>query len=336
MDTGTIATGLIGAGSRGTSIATRFANKDALEITAVAEVDTDRLTAAGERWNLPETRRFTDYRDLLDGPVLDAVIIATPHTLHFEHLQAAMDHGLAIFCEKPLTTDRDHAVSIARRAQSTRQPLMVGYSLHCDPVYVAGRRRWVDAGITPRSITASVAQGWIGGEDTWRQDPSLSGGGMLYDTGSHLLDAVLWMTGLEPVSVSAQMTFDRPEVDVQAAITVSFEDGQLATMSVYGDCTHPRHNLVQVTDDEGMLTIREGGIERGLTQRTPSGSREVPTLPPDVPSQAEAFIAAIRDGVRPPATAVDALRTTIVTEAAYEAASTETVSAVDMPAIGRT
>jgi len=192
-----------------------------MRVTALADISEKAQRAAGDQFDVDEEARYSEYERLLDTEPLDAVIIATPHALHYEQVLAAFDAGIDVFCEKPLTVDRDQAATLAGRAETGDRVLAVGYKYHLDPIYRAGRERWAEGERTPSLLTAEVMQDWIGvAADTWRADPGLSGGGMLYDTGSHLLDAILWMTGLTPTDVTATMTWhdDDRRVDLSDSL----------------------------------------------------------------------------------------------------------------------
>jgi predicted dehydrogenase len=89
-------------------------------------------------------------------------------------------------------------------------------------------------------------------------DPDFSGGGQLYDTGSHLLEALLWMTDAEPQSVTAQIEYEKPGLDVNSAVTIAFErDGETilatATISGEGDDVIPTEGYF-VWGTDGSLT----------------------------------------------------------------------------------
>jgi predicted dehydrogenase len=201
---------------------------------------------------------------------------------------------------------------------------MVGYQRHLEPPYIAARDR-IQNGPTPTVLTASITQDWIDRfRDAWRGDPELSGGGQLYDTGSHLLDAVLWMTGLTPRSVSAEMVFEDADqrVDKQAVLNVVFEAGTVGSITVSGDAPAMREHVHVWGDDGGTYVDVADWTDRTVTAIEPDGSESTLATGGDAPTKVAAFVDAIRSGDPPPATAEDAFRVTAVTEAAYESART--------------
>jgi predicted dehydrogenase len=225
-----------------------------------------------------------------------------------------------------LTTDLEQAETLADRADSSDEVLMVGYQRHLNEAYKRARRRWADGDREPQFVTAEISQNWYATQrGTWRTDPDLSGGGQLYDTGSHLVDAVLWMSDLDPESVSAEMVFadDEKRVDVQAVLNIVFEDDCVASVSVSGDSPHVREHIHFWGDDGGVYVEGENWEPRETEGIEPGGSRSYPGSDHDVErTKAQAFVDSIRTGEEPPATAADAYEVTAVIEAAYQSADT--------------
>lgn len=325
--------GLIGLGYIGRTVGGEFHNHPDARVAAVADIDGDARERLGEKFSVPVDARYADYASMLEAEDLDATLVGTPHTLHYEQVVDSLDRGLHVLCDKPLATDLDRAREIVRRAEGGDLTLMVGYQRHLNPAFIRARERF-DGEREPTHVTAEVTQNWVERfRGTWRTDPELSGGGNLYDTGSHLLDAVLWTTGLAPARVAAEMSFldeDR-RVDRRANVIVEFENGATATVSVYSDAPCVREHI-HVWDDKGAVYLEGREWEpRKLTivddesgEYTPYVSRR------GQQNKAEAFIESVREGTEPPATVRDALAVTAVTEAAYEAARSEEWVDVDL------
>jgi predicted dehydrogenase len=236
-----------------------------------------------------------------------------------------MDRGVHVLCEKPLTTDLDEATALADRAADSEEVLMVGYQRHLNSAFERARERWADGDSEPSFITAEITQDWIDRfADAWRTDPELSGGGYLYDTGSHILDAICWTTGLEPSWVTADMTFadDDRRVDVRALLTIGFENDATATVSLYGDAPATREHI-HIWDDDGAVYLEgKEWAPRTYSEVQADSTTVEPYIRQGETDKAVAFLDVIETGSRPPATAEDALVVTAISEAAYEAART--------------
>jgi predicted dehydrogenase len=355
--------GVVGGGYIGTTVGAQFNTDPRSTVTALADVNPETRRTAGETLYVGDGSRYEEFREMFDAEPLDAVLIGTPHTLHYEMVTAALDRDLHVFCDKPLTTDLQQARDLAERDEETEQVLMVGYQRHLNPAFQTARERWqgdaaadtdaaTDTGAVapdsdaaasstaesanpkPDFVSAEITQDWISRfEETWRTDPDLSGGGNLYDTGSHLVDAVLWTTGLVPEEVSAEMVFadDEGRVDERAILTVEFKSGAQGTISVHSDAPCVREHI-HVWDDEGAVYLEGRQWEERELERVEEDSTTV--IPYIDRSQqrtkAEAFLDCIETGERPPATARDALAVTALTEAAYESARTGERVSVDV------
>lgn len=323
--------GLIGTGFIGNVLGRQFHAHPRATVAAVCDPDEGNRTDSAERYAVPEDARYAGHDAMLDaeGKDLDAVVVGSPHAFHYEQILAGLDRELHVFCDKPLTTDLEEAKEVARRSNESPSTVMIGYQRHLNPAFIRARDRWQGqggegAGSEIRSISASITQNWISRfADTWRTNPDLSGGGNLYDTGSHLLDAVLWTTGLEPERVSADMDFadDENRVDERANVLIRFAEGATADVSVFSDAPCVREHI-RIWDDEGAIYLEGREWEpRELTEISADSTDHTPYIRrDDQQSKADAFLEAVSENADPPATVEDALRVTAVTEAAYESA----------------
>lgn len=317
---------IVGAGFLGTHLGRMVERAADADVVAIAEISNENRTSAGDALDVPEVARYAEYETMLDEVDLDAVVIATPHTFHYDQTVAALDRGLHVLCEKPLATNLEDARDLVERSESGDEVLQVGYQRHTMAPYVAARDHLESFG-NLTFVTASITQDWINSQqDTWRANPALSGGGQLYDTGSHVIDVVLWASGLTPTSVDASMVFwdEAERVDIQAVLNVEFAEGAVASISVSGDTPQVREHVRFWGDDGAVYLDGRDWNDREVYTVDPDGAeRHPPLYARDFPpNKVEAFVAAVREGTEPLATARHAYTTTAVTEAAYESART--------------
>lgn len=328
----TLAVGIVGTGTLGTRLGKQFADVSEATVVAITDIDPENRREAGDALGVDTGSRYESYEAMIETEPLDAVVIATPHTLHYEQVVTALEAGLHVLCEKPLATDLDDARDLVERSREREQVLMVGYQRHLGPAYIHGRDGLEDA--DPKFVTAEISQNWYATQrGTWRTDPDLSGGGQLYDTGSHLIDAVLWMSDLDPQSVSAEMVFvdEAERVDVQAVLNVVFEGGCVASISVSGDSPRVREHIHFWDDDGGVYVEGQSWEPRETEIVEPDGARRYPGTDHDTErTKARAFVDSIRTGEEPPATPIDAYKVTAVTEAAYRSAETGERVSIDV------
>ncbi|MEF8884175.1 MAG: Gfo/Idh/MocA family oxidoreductase [Haloarculaceae archaeon] len=329
----TLRAGVVGVGGLGTRLGAALEASAAGAVAAVADVDEAARERAGEAFDVPARARFAEYERMLDETDLDAVVIATPHTLHYDQVVAAMERDLHVLCEKPLTTDLADARDLVARDRRRDEVLMVGYQRHIQGPYVAAREVVDSFDGPPKFVTAEITQNWIASQkNAWRANPDLSGGGQLYDTGSHVLDFLLWATGLEPTAVDASMVFwdDERRVDTQASLAVEFETDAVASVAVSGDAPQVREHHRIWGDDGAVYVDGRGWNDRQVRVVDESGAERFPRTTDRYPNKVEAFLEAVAEGTEPPSTAEHALCVTAVTEAAYESARTGEQVDVDL------
>lgn len=318
-----LAVGVVGVGSLGIRLARQFDELAGAELTALADVNQEGLAAAGRELSVPSSAQYTDYESMLDEAALDAVGIATPNGLHYEQTMAALDRDLHVMCEKPLATTVEDAYDVARRAESSDRTVMVGYQRHLNPAYDLARECWALGDREPRFITGEITHDWQSYYETmddWRMDPDLSGGGHLINVGTHVIDAILWTTGLKPTHVNAYVDFhDQDQVfDRQSSIIIEFANGAMANVSDTGIVARTREH-VHIWDDEGAVYLegREWD-ERFARTIDDEGTEHDPYNGYDRRlSKGRAFLDAIETGTEPPATVWDGLKAMVITEATY-------------------
>jgi len=208
------------------------------EIVAFADVVKERALKRKEEF-FPGNNGifvFTDYKEMINKIDLDAVEIITPHTLHLSQYLYALEAGLNVLVEKPMTTEVSHARKLIEIARA-KKALLVSYQRHHLPIF-----RYVKQVIKKgeigeiKLVSAFLAQGWRRMvEGQWRVDPALSGGGELMDSGSHLVDAILWLINLKPREVIAFVDNADLKVDIFSSFSVKFENGALASVAICGD-----------------------------------------------------------------------------------------------------
>lgn len=319
-----IAVGIVGIGSLGIRLGQQFAELPSATLEALVDVDPERLNEVGRQFDVPESSQYREYESMLEEESLDAVGIATPNGLHHDQTITALDHGLHVLCEKPLATTVEDAYEVMNRSQECDETVMVGYQRHLNPAYDLARDRWARGDKEPRFITGEITHNWLSYYETmdnWRMDPELSGGGHLLNVGTHVIDAILWTTGLTPTHVTAYVDFhdDEQLFDKQSSIIIEFENGAVANVSDTGIVARTREHI-HIWDDEGAVYLegREWDERTGYTIDEEGGEHE-PYLSYDRRlSKGKAFLDAIETGVEPPATVYDGFMATLVTMAAYE------------------
>lgn len=229
----------------------------------VALFDEQRPTAERLRDELaPEAKVHTTFEDLLERARIDAAIICTPTSFHFEQAVACRRELHAhILCEKPLADTRQRTVSLVEESRRGNLLLSVAYQRRHWAVYKTLRSELLSGRWGPiRSIVSHNAERWqqtIGG--TWRDDPVLNPGGFIGDAGSHKIDAVFYLTGLVPVDVFARSEFCGSRVEIVTMAAVRLSRGVPLSIDFVGNAESFAEDL-HIQCREGDLMLRRGQL----------------------------------------------------------------------------
>ena len=247
---------------------------EGVEIAALCDVNPKALAETGDKYGVPEGRRFTDYRQLIACPEVDAVDICTPNSFHCLMAMAAVEAGKPFCVEKPVGIGSDEVERLRDAAKEAGIPAMVCFSYRFMPA-VRYARRYVDDGKLGRINSVYVqylkdSAFMKGRRLDWRFVREYARYGVSGDLGVHLLDLAAFLAG--PVSkVSADLQTvvkERKRLDSEETAPVEtddtcnflaeFADGALGTfgitrcamghkntisMDVYGDKGAIRFNL---------------------------------------------------------------------------------------------
>ena len=106
-----------------------------VEVTALCDVDSDRLAAANALH--PNAKTFVDYRELIDslGDTIDAVVVSTPDHTHAPAAMTALNAGKPVYCQKPLTHEVYEARQLRVKAEETGLPTQMGIQIHSTHTY---------------------------------------------------------------------------------------------------------------------------------------------------------------------------------------------------------
>ncbi|MGD8237860.1 MAG: Gfo/Idh/MocA family oxidoreductase [Armatimonadota bacterium] len=235
-----IRTGLIGGGGNMRAHAVgRLSKIPEVEIVAVTEPSKDALgrflEAAADLKGIPT---FAEHEKMLDAVEMDAVVISTPHTTHMKQIEDSIAHDLHVLVEKPMVCTVEDAKKVIELRDKSGKVVEVAYQRHFQAPFRFAREYCQSGKMGPiHFISAFQCQNWWHEQraKTWRADPDLSGGGQLNDSGSHLVDILLWITDLVPEEVFAYIENRGARVDILSAVSIKFTNGAVGNISVVGE-----------------------------------------------------------------------------------------------------
>ena len=159
-----------------------------------------------------------------------------------------------VLLEKPMVINTSEARRLIKIRDESRKLLVVAFPGSLSPA-VKKAKQMISSGKLGKvtSVSAFVHQHWKAGTSgQWRQDPEISGGGFLFDTGSHMVNTVVDLIDQDVVEVCALMDNCGTPVDINSTVSGRFRDGTMFSLAAAGDSMHCT-SLVTVIGDQGIL-----------------------------------------------------------------------------------
>ena len=238
-----------------------------------------------QKRNVDEARRVADHFgvalafgcecELLDDPELDVVIISSTPNAHYRQAKAALERGVHVLLEKPMTITAAEAGELVELAKAKDRQLLISCPWH----YTAhGReaRRLITGGKLGAIKMISVLMtnpidNLLRGENTAvthgsgallspdkssYSDPAVAGGGQIYCQVSHAAAYLTYLTGARATEVFARFDNAGAAVDLYDVLNLKMTDGSVVSMASTGATpTGQRHYEVRVFGTAGILSL---------------------------------------------------------------------------------
>lgn len=303
------------------------------EASLVAVCDPNEAARNEAASSLGVSVMFSDYRDLLSFPGLDAVIIVTPTGLHCQMVLDAAAAGKHILCEKPMAMTTGECDAMIAATEEANVKLQIGFMRRFAPAFQELQAR-VAAGevgdvVSVRSLTygPSVPQPWM-------YDLSVSNG-PLAEVNSHDIDTVRWITGSEITEVyaiggnfrSPAALAEFPDFYDNVTLVAKFANGQQGMISGAQGVKYGYDSRCEVLGTKGILFA--GSLKTtAITSCTEAGmSSPVIRSWKDLFAEAylnedKAFVRCILEDTRPEVTGLDGKRAVQIVNAGNESIRT--------------
>ena len=170
----------------------------------------------------------------------DASFVCTPHSFHLENTRDSLLCGMDVLLEKPMVISTAEARRLIDFRDKTGRLVVVAFPGSLSPAVKKAKQLLAQGKIGRVSaISAYVHQGWKQGTTgTWRQDPAISGGGFLFDTGSHLINTVVDLIGEDIADVTALQDNCGAPVEIRSSVSGRSRSGVLFSLTAAGDALH--------------------------------------------------------------------------------------------------
>lgn len=248
--------GIVGVGGMGSGHASTMKNIEEVQLTAVSDVDRKVCDRVASEYGV---KGFTDYEDLVDSGLVDAIIVATPHYFHPPVSIYAMKRKIHVLSEKPIAVTVKEADEMVAAAKANKVKFAVMYQTRSTPEYQAARKlvnegrlgtiyrtMCVDSGFRSQAYYDSAA--WRG---TWKGE----GGGVLINQAPHKIDVFMSLGGL-PSKVLAWTNTRRHKIEVEdeASALLSYKNGAIGYYHT-STTEYPNTEYLELCGEKGKLVM---------------------------------------------------------------------------------
>tara|TARA_R110002020_G_scaffold21095_14_gene71677 strand:- start:2025 stop:3017 length:993 start_codon:yes stop_codon:yes gene_type:complete len=304
--------GVIGAGLKAADYAKGWAAMDDVRIVATAEVSEASRQRFGDTCEAAGAQRPVEYGDakaMLDAMrgQMDAVYVSTPHVFHGANALAVVEAGYDLLLEKPMVTCVSEAIALQEAEQRTGRTVVIAFQGGLSPLVhdTKDRARRGDFGALV-SVNASIWEGWAKSyAGQWKQNPEISGGGFMFDTGAHMMNTVCVLADAEFERLSAFTNNRGLKVDLVSAVAARMSNGALVTFNAAGEGPPGCASAITFFYSKAIVRIDAWGQWREVTIDGIAEPREEREIR-DTPMQT---FQAVRNGSMPnPSTVANGLR----------------------------
>ncbi|HEV7780006.1 MAG TPA: Gfo/Idh/MocA family oxidoreductase [Chitinophagaceae bacterium] len=295
---GKLGIALVGLGNyAGMLLAPALQETDNCYLAGIVTGTPSKAATWKEKYNIPEKNiyNYGNYDSIKDNPDIDILYIVLPNSMHAEYTIRAAEAGKHVICEKPMAltvTDCDRMIAACKKA---KRHLSIGYRLHFEP-YNLEMVRLGTQKIYGDLKKISGGFGFRAGPSQWRLTQKYAGGGPMVDVGIYVMQAMCYISGMEPIAVTAK---EGPKTDLEKfkdveqslTWTMEFPDGLIGEgKTSYAD----NMNFLKAEATNGVFELTSAFNYTGQKGNTPEGAMDLPHINQQA-KQMDAFALAIKN-----------------------------------------
>jgi predicted dehydrogenase len=291
--------GLIGLG--GIAMAHEWGYKekpDQVEIVAVCDIDSTRAKTRAAPYN---AKIYTDYREMMSDPDVDAVDITLPHTLHYLVAKAALEAKKHVAMEKPLTVHSPEGLELIRLAQKQGVKFMVTENTRFVEAYIKVHQLIQSGELgEPRVIRTFISGSEVARlsrTENWKGRKDGTGGGAILDAGAHSIYLLKWLAGeIDQVWGYKNKLVEASQVEDSGMIGGRLRNGALFSTEYSFVVEAPWNERLEYHGSKGSVVVDQLTDPPALHYR---GGRDTKGVTLDVPYQPGMWkLVSIKDGVK--------------------------------------
>jgi predicted dehydrogenase len=276
-----------------------------------------------EKYKLAENNiySYANFDSIKDNPDIDIVYVVLPNAMHAEYVIRAAQAGKHVICEKPMAVTAEDCERMIKACKEAGKMLSLGYRLHFEPhnkeVNRLGQQKMYG------DVKLIQAEHGLSETAGWRIDKELAGGGPLMDVGIYCVQAVRYVTGMEPIAVTAQEGFKHDIEkfrDVEESITWQMEmPGEIIAKcaSSYSE----RQSKLRVEAANGWFELQPAYSYTGIKGKTADGKMNFPQVFQQA-LQMDDFALCVKDSRQTSVSGEEGLQDVKILQAIYKAMHT--------------
>ncbi len=259
--------GVIGLGNQGATYVLDFFDQGKIEnayVSAVCDIVPAKLENVKNKTTNKDMAYFTDYKEMLDSGLCDAVLVEVPHYQHAEMVIECLNRGINVICEKPAGVYTKQVREMNEVAAQNKAHFAMMFNQRTNCVYRKMKEIIAEGGIGEIQRVTWIITNWFRTEKyynsgSWRATWAGEGGGVLINQCPHQLDLVQWVVGKLPVKVNGFCKYGRwHDIEVEDEVTAYFEYDNGATgMFITTTGEYPGTNRFEVSGTKGKLLVDE-------------------------------------------------------------------------------
>ncbi|MBX2840448.1 MAG: Gfo/Idh/MocA family oxidoreductase [Flammeovirgaceae bacterium] len=230
--------------------------------------------------NIPKknTYNYDNFDEIKNNKDIDIVYIVLPNSMHAEYTIRAAKAGKHVICEKPMAMDEEECKQMIKACNDNNVKLSIGYRMQFEPTTQEVMRLGQEKVLGAIKLVTASAGYREGRTDHWKVKKAY-GGSPLMDMGVYSLQAARYITGEEPISVTAQAYNTRPEIFTEVPETITFQiqfpSGAVGNLTTsFGMSVNSMHT----TTEKGWFKLDPFSAYKGIKGSSKEGVFDFPVI----------------------------------------------------------
>ena len=256
--------GIVGLGNQGSHYQINLFDKGEIpnaEITALCDIDPKKIESMKGRTTNTTAVYFSDYKEMLDSGLVDAVLVEVPHYQHPEIVMECLKRDIHVLCEKPAGVYTKQVREMNEYAKDKKALFGMMFNQRTNPMYRKMKEIIAEGGIGELQRVNWIITDWFRTQfyydsGDWRGTWEGEGGGVLFNQCPHQIDLVQWIVGEMPETVRGFCGYGKwHDLEVEDEVTAFFTYKNGATgvfITTTGET--PGTNRLEISGTLGKLT----------------------------------------------------------------------------------